>query len=182
MIWVSRNYVHVDRVVCPWLIKRFIDLHAQFVFLPKEKIADFVKQTGAIPFDAKISDADLDHYEENGVKYCSFDAIIKRYQLEDDEALQRLRKIVRGSDTGKLDDEPLAWGLEAIASGAPLLVDSDHEALEMEFPFYDAIYAFLQSEIVLEQHKEELEKLKTRGEKRQFLKTKVSQLNSRKLV
>jgi len=68
MLWVTRNYVHVDRVACPWLIKNFIDLHAQFIFLPRDEIVEFVKKTGAIPFDAGVPDSELDHYEEDGIR------------------------------------------------------------------------------------------------------------------
>ncbi|HUT82303.1 MAG TPA: chromate resistance protein ChrB domain-containing protein [Candidatus Bathyarchaeia archaeon] len=182
MIWVTRNYVHVDRVACPWLIKNFIDLHAQFIFLPQNEIADFVEKTGAIPFDVKLPNADLNHYEENGVKYCTFDAIIKIYNLEEDEALQRMRKIVRAADTDNIEMEPLAIALEAIASGAPLLVESDHDALNLEFPFYDVLYTYLQREIIFEKYKDELEKIPSRGERTLYIKTKINQLNSRKLI
>jgi len=180
MFWVTRDYVHVDRVACPWLISRFIDRRAQFVFMPKDKIADFVEKTGAIPYDTGLG-TELNHYELDGEKYCSFDAIMRKYDLGDDEALARLQKVVRAADTNRFDEEPLAWGLEAIASGTPLLVETDHEALEMEFPFYDAIYAYLQREIVLEKSKDEIAKLKTRGEKREFLRNAIAKLDSKKL-
>jgi len=173
MIWVTRDHVHVDRVACPWLIKRFIDEKAQFIFLStKDEIAAFVEKTGAIPYDAAVGD--IDHYSKDGVNYCSFDAFIEKYKLKD-EALELLRKIVRAADTNKFQEEPLAFGLEAIACGAPLLTNSDHEALEMEFPFYDALYAYLQQEIIHKKYPEELKKLTTRGEKQAFVKEKLKE-------
>ncbi|MHA1646010.1 MAG: chromate resistance protein ChrB domain-containing protein, partial [Promethearchaeota archaeon] len=76
MLWTTRDYVHVDRVACPWLIRRFIDSRAQFVFLPREEITKFVKKTGAIPFDTGTG-IELDHYEADGIKHCTFDAIVR---------------------------------------------------------------------------------------------------------
>ena len=180
MLWVTRDYVHVDRVACPWLISRFIDRRAQFVFMPRDKITDFVEKTGAIPFDTGLG-TELNHYEVEGEKYCTFDAIVKKYDLGDDEALTRLQKVVRAADTNRFDEEPLAWGLEAIACGTPLLVETDHEALEMEFPLYDALYAYLQQERAIKKNKEEYAKLKTRPEKTEFLRNAIAKLKSRKL-
>ena len=180
MLWVTRHYVHVDRVACPWLIKRFVDKNAQFVFLPREDIPDFVEKTGAIPFDTGTG-IELDHYEKDGVKYCTFDAIIEKYELASDPALAKLRKIVRSADTEREPSEVLAHGLEAIASGAPLLTDSDHDSLALEFPFYDTLYAYLQREVILEQYKDEIANLKTRGERREFIKKKMKELPSKKL-
>ncbi len=180
MLWVTRDYVHVDRVASPWLIKRFIDLKAQFIFLPRDEIPEFVEKTGAIPYDTGTG-IELDHYKENDEKFCTFDAIVKKYKLGDDEALARLQKVVRAADIGKLEEEPLALGLEVIASGAPLLVDSDHDALEMEFPFYDTLYAFFQRQIVMEKYKDEIAKFKSRGERREFIKKKMAELSSKML-
>ncbi|MHA1124386.1 MAG: chromate resistance protein ChrB domain-containing protein [Candidatus Heimdallarchaeota archaeon] len=172
MIWVTRDYVHVDRVACPWLIKRFIDEKAQFVFLPRDEIAPFVEKTGAIPYDSGVGD--LDHYKEDGVNHCTFDALIKEYKLKD-EVLELLRKVVRAADTNKFEEEPLALGLEAIACGAPLLTNSDHEALEMEFPFYDALYAYLQQDVIYKKYPDEIKKLATRGERQAFVKEKMKE-------
>ncbi|MHA1346131.1 MAG: chromate resistance protein ChrB domain-containing protein [Candidatus Heimdallarchaeaceae archaeon] len=174
MIWVTRDYVHVDRVACPWLIKRFVDKKAQFVFLPKkEEIMDFVEKTGAVPYD--VGGGELDHYEEDGEKFCSFDAIIKKYNLKD-KALGKLRLIVRAADIGNMESTPLSYALEAIASGAPLLVNDDHEALELEFPFYDSLYAYLKREIVLEKFEDEIKNMKTRAERREFIKLKLTEV------
>jgi len=93
-----------------------------------------------------------------------------------------LQRIVRASDTGyKINEEPLALGLEAIASGAPLLVESDHEALELEFPFYDVLYTYLQREIIVEQNSDDIKKLPDRGNRQFYIKKKIQTLNSRKL-
>ena len=78
MIWVTRDYVHIDRVASPWIIKRFIDKCAQFVFLPRDEISDFVTNTGAIPLDTAGLEVELDHHECNGEKHCTFDAIVEK--------------------------------------------------------------------------------------------------------
>ena len=179
MLWITRDYVHVDRVACPWLIRRFIDPRAQFIFLPREQIMDFVEKTGAIPFDTGTG-IELDHYEDDGIKHCTFDAIVRKYKLTDDTALAELQKVVRAADTsGGLEREPLAWVLEVIASGMPLLCKSDHEALEKEFPMYDGFYAFMQRKIVLEKFSTEIEAMKSRGERREFIKEKMGLLSSK---
>ena len=179
MLWITRDYVHVDRVACPWLIRRFIDLRAQFIFLPREQIMDFVAKTGATPFDTGTG-IELDHYEEGGIKHCTFDAIVRKYKLAGDAALVELQKVVRAADTsGGLEREPLAWVLEVIASGMPLLCNSDHEALEKEFPMYDGFYAFMQRKIVLAKYSSEIEVMKSRGERREFIKEKMGQLSSK---
>ena len=176
MIWVTRDYVHIDRVASPWLIKRFVDKRAQFVFLPRDEISNFVANTGAIPFDTAGMKIELDHHECDGEKHCTFDAIVEKYELESDEALQRVRKLVRAADTGGIDEEPLAWALELIAVGTPFLVDSDHEALEKEFPVYDAVYTYFRQQIIREKYKEQIEKIKTRPERYSFIKQKLSEL------
>ncbi len=179
MLWTTRDYVHVDRVACPWLIRRFIDPRAQFVFLPREQITDFVTKTGAIPFDTGTG-IELDHYEEGGIKHCTFDAIVRKYKLTEDMALTDLQKVVRAADTsGGLEREPMAWALEVIASGMPLLCHSDHEALEKEFPMYDAFYAFMQRERVYGKFGTEIKAMKSRAERREFIKTKISELISK---
>jgi hypothetical protein len=178
MIWVTRKYVHVDRVACPWLIKRFIDKQAQFIFLPREEIPQFVQKTGAIPFDTGTG-IELDHHECHGEKHCSFDAIFEKYHLDSDLALERLREIVRAADTDRLNEEPLALGLEIVASGAPLLGDNDHDTLVIEFPYYDILYTYFQREIILANNKLELEKLKDRGSKQEFIRQKLKELRKK---
>ena len=176
MLWVTRDYVHIDRVASPWLIKRFVDKRAQFVFLPRSEISDFVEKTGATPFDTAGTGVELDHHVCNDERHCTFDAIFEKYKLENDEALQEVRKLVRAADTGRIKEEPLAWALEVIAVGTPILVDSDHEALEREFPVYDTVYAYFQQKIIGKKHKDELAKFKTRGERQSFIKQKLHEL------
>jgi len=180
LLWVTREYVHVDRVACPWLIKRFIDARAQFVFLPKDDVGDFSKKTGAIQFDMGGT-VELDHHKSGGENRCTFDAIVEKYGLQDDEALERVRKLVRAADTDGLQKEPRAWVLEIVGTGVPLLTKSDQETLETEFPVYDALYAYFQQEIVREKYKADIEKFKTRGEARDFIRQKMLALKSRAL-
>ena len=135
MKWVTRSHVHVDRVACPWLISRFVDSDGQFVFVPKSCIKEIVKEDGAIPFDAP--DVELGHHDG----MCSFESIIEKYGLND-PALLRLAKIVHAADTGELDGEPIAQGLEAIAVGYSLRFPDDKENIERQFAVYDALYAW----------------------------------------
>jgi hypothetical protein len=138
MKWVTRSHVHVDRVACPWLIKRFVDSEAEFVFVPNTRINEVVA-AGAIPFDAP--GAELGHHDGK----CSFEAIIEKYQLTD-PALLRLAKIVSAADTGRFDD-PVATGLEAIAVGYGLRFPDDTKNLKRQFAVYDALYAWCAMDI-----------------------------------
>jgi hypothetical protein len=137
MKWVTRARPKVDRVACPWLIKRFVDPQAEFLYVPPEKVIEIAKREGAIPFD--VANVELGH---NGPE-CSFDAIIKKYNLTD-RALQRLAVIVRGADTEAKDLTPESRGLEAIAEGFRLVYSDDHELLDRELSVYDALYAYCQ--------------------------------------
>ena len=135
MKWITRSHVHVDRVACPWLITRFIDNQAEFLFVPASQIEQVAKETGAIPFDAP--GVELGHHEGR----CSFESIILKYGLKE-PGLLRLAKIVHGADVSEdLDKEPLARGLEAIASGFSLRFPEDEENLAHQFDMYDALYA-----------------------------------------
>jgi hypothetical protein len=138
MKWVTRERPKVDRVACPWLIKRFVDPAAEFLYVPPEQVLDVAKREGAIPFD--VADVELGHKGPE----CSFDAIIKKYNLTD-RALARLALIVRGADTGAKDLTPESRGLEAIAEGFRIVFRDDHELLERESSVYDALYAYCQS-------------------------------------
>jgi hypothetical protein len=144
MKWVTRARPKVDRVACPWLIKRFVDPQAEFLYVPTDQVIEVTKCEGAIPFD--VANVELGH---NGAE-CSFDAIIKKYQLTD-AALQRLAPIVRGADTDAKDLKPESRGLEAIAEGFRLVFQNDHELLERESSVYDALYAYCQ-QIVRQQN------------------------------
>ena len=139
MKWITRSHVHVDRVACPWLIARFVDSHAEFLFVPKNQVEEVAKRDGAIPFD--IPGAELGHHGDS----CSFDAIINKYNLTD-KALLRMARIINAADTDKLDADPLAAGLEAIAVGYSLRFPDDHENLAHQFEVYDALYAWCRLE------------------------------------
>ena len=139
MKWITRSHVHVDRVACPWLITRFVDSDAEFLFAPKEKVLEIAQQSGAIPFDTP--GADLHH--QGGL--CTFDVIIKKYNLLD-KALLRMAKIVNAADTNRMEKDPIAAGLEAIAVGYSLRFPDDLENLEMQFDVYDALYAWCRLE------------------------------------
>lgn len=141
MQWVTRSHVHVDRVACPWLITRFVDSQAEFLFVPKNQIAAVVAQTGAIPFDAP--DVELGHHEGR----CSFENILLKYELKD-AALVRLAKIVHAADVAQdLDTDPIARGLEALATGFSLRFPDDEENLAHQFEVYDALYAWCRLDV-----------------------------------
>lgn len=135
MKWVTRAHVHVDRVACPWLISRFIDSQAEFIFVPKNQVEVVAREQGAIPFD--IAGVELGHHGDG----CSFDALINKYELRDG-ALLRLASIVNAADTDRLDRDPVAAGLEAIATGYSIRFPQDHENLSHQFLVYDALYAW----------------------------------------
>lgn len=136
MKWVTREHVKVDRVACPWLIRKFVDPDAEFVFVPTNQVP-MVAAQGAIPFDAP--DVELGHHGGR----CSFEAIVERYHLED-PAVALLAQIVHGADVADdLYGRPEAPGLEAIAEGFRHLgLRDDHEILAHEFVVYDALYAY----------------------------------------
>jgi hypothetical protein len=135
MKWITRSRVHVDRVACPWLIKRFIDSEAQFVFAARSSVPAEAERLGAIPFD--VEGVELGHREGK----CSFVAFMEKYGLRD-PALALLARSVNAADTGTADLDPFAPGLEAIATGFSLMHPDDRENLEAQFAVYDALYAF----------------------------------------
>lgn len=135
MKWVTRERPKVDRVACPWLLKRFVDPEAEFLYVPADQVLATAEREGAIPFD--VPNVELGHHGAE----CSFDAIMKKFNLTD-PALQRLALIVRGADTDAKDLTPESRGLEAIAEGFRLVYQNDHEQIEREFPVYDALYAY----------------------------------------
>ncbi|MCI4353681.1 MAG: chromate resistance protein [Thermoplasmata archaeon] len=138
MKWVTREKARVDRIACPWLIRKFIDPGAEFLYVPKERVRDVARKEGAIPFDTP--GAELHHFEADGKEYVSFDAVIKKYDLQD-AALMELAKIVRVADGGA-GAEPEAAGLEAAATGFRLIARDDLENQRLQFPLYDALYAY----------------------------------------
>ncbi len=144
MKWVTREKAKVDRIACPWLIKKFVDKNPEFLFVPPENIPQVVKETGAIPYDAK--GIELTHYKEEGKEYVSFDAIIRKYKLKD-PALLELAKIVRGADA-KIPDAPdESAGLEAVAHGFRNLAKDDFDNMRLQFPTYDALYKYCQLKV-----------------------------------
>ena len=142
MRWVTRQNASVDRIACPWLVKRFIDSQAEFLYVPAAEVAGVAERDGAIPYD--VAGAELGHVDGR----CSFESMIMKYGLHD-PALDRLAQIVHGADvTADLGLTPQAAGLQAIAHGFALVhgVD-DHRKLELETPLYDALYAWCQHEV-----------------------------------
>ena len=141
MKWITRSHVHVDRVACPWLITRFVDNEAEFLFVPRNQIEQVAKGTGAIPFDAP--GVELGHKDGR----CSFESIMLKYELKE-PGLARLAQIVHSADVSEdIDKDPIARGLEAIASGFSLRFPEDEENLANQFEVYDALYAWCRLEV-----------------------------------
>ncbi len=141
MKWLTRSHVHVDRVACPWLITRFVDNEAEFLFVPKSQVDKVASETGAIPFDAP--GVELGHHEGR----CSFESIMLKYDLKD-PALLRLAQIIHSADVAEdIDKDPIARGFEAIAVGYSLRFPEDVENLENQFPVYDALYAWCRLQV-----------------------------------
>lgn len=143
MKWVTREKARVDRIACPWLIRKFIDPKAEFRYVPKDEVMKVAEREGAIPFDTP--GAELHHYEEGGIEFVSFDAVIRKYKLQD-PALHELAKIVRVADGGS-GSEVEAAELEAAATGFRTIAKDDHENQRMQFPLYDALYAYCQQKV-----------------------------------
>ena len=136
MQWITRERPKIDRIACPWLIRRFIDADAEFLYVPPAEVMPRARATGAIPYD--VEGVELSHVGPR----CSFDAIIDKYGL-DDPALRDLAVIVRGADTARLDLAPQAAGLLAISLGLSQLYADDHAQLAQGMVIYDALYAWL---------------------------------------
>lgn len=134
MKWVTRERAKVDRIACPWLISRFVDRGAEFLFVPSDQVMEVAEREGAIPFD--VEGAELGHQGDR----CSFDAIIKKYHLSE-KGLDHLADIVRGADTDWPGPSESA-GLRAIALGFAEISADDHENLRVQFPVYDALFAY----------------------------------------
>lgn len=140
MRWITRQNVKVDRVACPWLIQRFIDPQAEFLFVREEELLEKARREEAIPFDAmRFPEVNLNHRG----KRCTFEAILEDYRLND-PALHRLGLIVRGADIkGQERVSPESPGLRAIACGFAFSTNSDEECLAYEFPIYDALLEYV---------------------------------------
>ena len=143
MKWITREHVKVDRVACPWLIKKFVDPQAEFLFVPADQVMLIAERDGAIPYDVK--GVELGHHGQE----CSFEAILKQYKLTDNAALVLLGKIVNGADTDNtLYHQPEGAGLEAVAEGFRHLgYTNDHQQNAAEWIVYDALYAYCQESI-----------------------------------
>ena len=139
MKWVTRKNAHVDRIACPWLIRRFVDREAEFVFVAADQVAAVAAREGAIPFD--VEGVELGHVDGR----CSFESILLKHGLTD-PALHRLARIVHGADVAEdVGIAPEAVGLKAIAHGFVLVHgENDHEKIRLETPLYDALYAWCQ--------------------------------------
>jgi hypothetical protein len=141
MKWITRSHVHVDRVACPWLITRFVDSEAEFLFVPANQIEKVAKEMDAIPYDTP--GVELGHVAGR----CSFESIIVKYGLKE-PGLLRLAKIVHAADVAEeIDGDPIARGLEAIASGYSLRFPDDLENIDSQFDVYDALYAWCRLDV-----------------------------------
>ena len=136
MKWVTRARPKIDRIACPWLIARFIDPAAEFLYVPADQVLKVAEETGATPYD--IPGVEYGHVDE----LCSFDAFLRLHRL-DDPALQQLAVIVRGADTGRLDLAPQCPGLLAQSLGLSALFPDDHVMLQHGMVMYDAYFAWL---------------------------------------
>ena len=135
MKWVTRERPKIDRIACPWLVLRFIDAEAEFLYVPADQVLATAQATGATPYD--IPGVAMSHVGER----CSFDAFMLKYQLTE-PALDRLATIVRGADTSRLDLAPQSAGLYAISLGLSRVLGDDHAMLQHGLVMYDALYAW----------------------------------------
>jgi|SRR5579864_4743256 len=142
MKWVTRKNANVDRIACPWLIRRFVDAEAEFLYVGRDEVMGVARAQGAIPYD--VPDVELGHVDGR----CSFESILAKYGLND-PALQLMGRIVHGADVPEdISIEPEASGLRAIAHGfAAIHGDADHEKLALETPMYDALYAWCRDRV-----------------------------------
>ena len=140
MKWVTREKAKVDRIACPWLINRFVDNEAVFLFVPADKVMEVARREGATPFD--VDGAELGHHGDR----CSFDAVIEKYGLKD-PALLEMALLVRGADT-KMETAPAeSAGLAALAAGFRFVAKDDFENMRLQFPAYDAWYAYCKAKV-----------------------------------
>jgi len=135
MKWITRERPKIDRIACPWLIKKFVDVEAEFIYVPKEQVFASAKKLNAIPYD--IPGAEYSHEGDR----CTFDYIIKRHNITD-KAIERIALIVRGADTDSFHLAPEAAGLWAISAGLSFNINDDHEQLALGMKLYDALYSW----------------------------------------
>jgi hypothetical protein len=143
MRWVTRENANVDRIACPWLIKRFIDPQAEFLFVPRDEVLAVAEREGAHSYDAP--GAEYTHRDGK----CSFDVLVQEFDLTGDPGLVRLAQIVHAADVSEdIDTSPEGRGLSAIAHGFALVHGTDdHRKIELESPMYDALYAWCQTQM-----------------------------------
>jgi len=163
--WVTREYVHVDRTACPWLIKKFVDPNAEFIFAPTEKIEKVVRAKGAVPFDAP--GVELGHRDGK----CSFETIMEKYGLKD-PVLMELARIVHSADTRDTQAASEGIGLSAIMTGARFNVKDDFEAVEKATYVYDALYSYCKFKLLQNKYKDDLGKLSSK-QRDDFLRNKI---------
>ena len=138
--WITREHPKVDRVACPWLIERFVDREAEFLYVPTDKVMGEAKRTGATPYD--VSDVELGHHGEE----CSFDAFVRKYDLLKDPAMAYMTKVIRGADTAAKDLTPESRGVEALLDGVRVIHHpNDQEQRRASKPIFDALYAYCQT-------------------------------------
>ena len=140
MKWVTREKARVDRIACPWLISRFIDKEATFLFVQASQVMQVAERERATPYD--VPGVELGHHGD----HCSFDAFLDKYKLND-PALQALALIVRGADTDARELTPESAGLYAVATGFQAIAKDDHHNMTKQFPAYDALYAYCQARV-----------------------------------
>ena len=139
MKWITREHPHVDRVACPWLIEKFVDKQAEFIYVPIDQVASEAQKRGATPYDVK--DAELGHHGAE----CSFDAFVHKYGLDEDGAMAYMAKIIRGADTADKTLTPESIGLEAVLDGLRHVhYPDDQKQREASRPVLDALYAYCQ--------------------------------------
>ena len=139
MRWITRERPRVDRVACPWLIERFIDKDAEFVYVPRDRVIAEAERLGATAYD--VPNVELGHRGPE----CSFDAFVRTYGLDRDPAMAHMAKVIRGADTDAKDLTPESQGVEALLDGIRLLhTPDDHRQREASRPVLDALYAYCQ--------------------------------------
>jgi hypothetical protein len=135
MKWITRERPKIDRIACPWLIKNFVDIDAEFIYVPKEKVFEKAKELNAIPYD--LPGAEYTHVGD----YCTFDYIVRKHNITD-TSVKQIAEIVRGADTDSFELAPQAAGLWAISAGLSYNFKNDHEMLEIGMKIYDALYSW----------------------------------------
>ncbi len=142
MKWITREHPRLDRVACPWLIERFVDPAAEFIYVPADRVLAEAQQRGATPFDVK--DVELGHHRAE----CSFDAFVHKYALDKEPAMAYMARVIRGADTADKSVTPESVGVEAVLDGMRHLhYPDDHKQREASRPALDALYAYCQRKV-----------------------------------